>query len=112
MLRRVLAIAASLLLLNVSAAEALRVCAAKPHQAATATGEHQHHHDTAPKQAEKPVQSECCAAMSSCAVSIEIAGASDVSSAIPDGDRLWAALDGAPAGQVFSPDPPPPKHQA
>jgi hypothetical protein len=112
MLRRVLGLAAALLLLNVSAAEALRVCAAEPHQPAAAAGEHQHHHESAPEQAEKPVQSECCAAMSSCAVSIEIAGASDVSSAIPEGIRMWAAPDGPPAGEVFSPDPPPPKHQA
>jgi hypothetical protein len=117
MLRRLGALLSAMLLLNVSAAEALRVCASqKDHQvapvAAPVAAEHQHHQAPAQdteKDCETPKSTECCSALSSCGATLVIDGAQDVASVIPGRDGAPSAAQRAPLARVFSPEPPPPK---
>ena len=120
MIRRLFALASLLLLLNVSAAEALRVCASQAnHPAATpapVSDAHQHHHgapaEKSDKDCETPKSTQCCNALSSCGATLDLGGAAEVASVIPDGGQPLRGLARAPVTRVFSPEPPPPKGRA
>ena len=93
--------------LHVSAAEALRACAEQPD-----------HHPVQHEDCEKPAPAKalqmqnCCAAMTSCSVSIAIDGAADESRVIPDRTATIPARTWLLSALRQAPEPPPPKGQA
>ena len=120
MFRRLLGFLSVLLLLNVNAAEALRVCASQAkHQVASpapVAETHQHHHgapaEKSDKDCETPRSTQCCNALSSCGTALDLGGAAEVASVIPECAQPLRGAARAPVTRVFSPDPPPPKAQA
>ena len=96
-----------LLTLNVSAAEALRVCASQ--------AKHEMQHATKHEGCEKPepapvkAPTTCCDAMASCTATLEIDGAADQTRVIPDRDIEMPAATRAPSALERTPEPPPPK---
>jgi hypothetical protein len=117
-IRRLLAIVVALLMLNVSVAEALRVCASEATHEAPIAAEHaEHQHHSAPAEPteddEAPADpASCCAAMTSCGISLALDGAADEQRISPDRDPVIALTATAPSALERSPEPPPPKGQA
>jgi hypothetical protein len=106
-IRRLLALTTLLLTLNVSAAEALRVCASQSsHEAKQAT-----EHKDCDKPESPPTQAPtaCCDALSSCGPSISIDSVDDEGGVTPDRGTMTACGTRAPATLEQTPEPPPPK---
>jgi hypothetical protein len=102
MIRRFLALLLTLVTLNVSAAEALRVCA------------NQQKHATKHDGCEKPAPAKaplatCCDALATCGFTLALDGASIADHVVPDAAPVMLSAAIAPATQTRSPEPPPPK---
>jgi hypothetical protein len=103
-MRRFFSLLMMLVTLNVSAAEALRVCAGQEKHAAP----REHCDEPAPVKAPPT----CCDAMTSCTFTLIVDGATDEERVVPDADAVISPALFAPATQPRSPEPPPPKGMA
>ena len=102
MIRRFIALLLTLVTLNVSAAEALRVCANQQKHAA------KHDGCEKPAPAKAPVAT-CCDALASCGFALALDGASSADHVVPDVAPVIVSAATAPATLTRSPEPPPPK---
>jgi hypothetical protein len=95
-----------LVTLHVSAAEVLRACA-------TQSNHHQVKHEGCDKpSSSKTLATSCCAAMTSCGISLVFDGATDESRTSPDRAPLIPVRASLPSALGRTPEPPPPKGMA
>ena len=96
-----------LLTLNVSAAEALRVCASQSSHETKQAAEHKECDQPETPPAQAPTA--CCDALSTCGPSISIDSVDDEEGVIPGRGTMTVGATRAPATLEQTPEPPPPK---